>query len=542
MIVLDVEQGSQEWLDARWMRRCASEAPIVMGASRFMTRAELVRLKATGGQREFSDYTRKRLLEKGHETEAKGRTLEESMIGEQLFPITATDDSGLWLASFDGMSGTAELAWEHKLWNDSIADQIFRCELEPEYYWQLEHQARVCGLATIRFACSDGTADQYAAMDYVSEPARQKQLEAAWEQFEQDVANYQHVEVLPAPTAAPIATLPELEVTVVGEVRSSNLATWSDVYLRRIADIKEDLQTDQDFADAEKTVKFLEDGEKKLEVAEARVLSQTGSIDEVIKTVRHLKEQMRAKRLTLSKRVTTRKESIRAEIIQKGRQVFDAHILALNVRIGRSYMPQVPADFAGAIRSKKTVQSVRDAVDGELARAKRAADEVADRIQANLATFGKIAKGSEHQFPDLQQLVQKAPEDFEPFVQKRIHDNWVAEERRLEAERARAAEQEKGNRTEASTLPGVRSTSDAVSSASVGSAPETHPSLNPAAAWPFPPSREQLVDILGRIVKCHRLGYGAQVMGQLVEQAEKLLAGGSPAQTGPDLRKAQSAA
>ncbi|WP_242489352.1 MULTISPECIES: hypothetical protein [unclassified Pseudomonas] len=48
-------------------------------------------------------------------------------------------------------------------------------------------------------------------------------------------------------------------------------------------------------------------------------------------------------------------------------------------------MPAVAADFAGAMKNKRTIASLQDAVDTELAGAKIAASQTADAIRLNLA-------------------------------------------------------------------------------------------------------------------------------------------------------------
>ena len=94
--------------------------------------------------------------------------------------------------------------------------------------------------------------------------------------------------------------------------------------------------------------------------------------------------EARRVRLDLDKLVKARKEAIRGEIVAGGVAGLRDHIAAINARLGKPYMPNVPADFAGVIKGKRSIDSLRDAVDSELARAKIAASEIADRIDLNL--------------------------------------------------------------------------------------------------------------------------------------------------------------
>src|SRR5690606_20293300 len=117
MKTLNLIQGGPEWLAARAKHLTASEAPIMMGASTKMRRNELLKLRATGNEREYSDWVQRNLFDKGHDQEAKARVLVEQDIGEDLYPVTATDDDGWLLASFDGMTMLGDTLYEHKMWN-----------------------------------------------------------------------------------------------------------------------------------------------------------------------------------------------------------------------------------------------------------------------------------------------------------------------------------------------------------------------------------------------------------------------------------------
>lgn len=66
MIIHNVEQGSAEWLALRLTKFTASEAPAMMGASKYTSRGELLRLKATGNAPEVSAQ-QQAIFDKGHE-------------------------------------------------------------------------------------------------------------------------------------------------------------------------------------------------------------------------------------------------------------------------------------------------------------------------------------------------------------------------------------------------------------------------------------------------------------------------------------------
>ena len=219
---------------------------------------------------------------------------------------------------------------------------------------------------------------------------------------------------------------------------ASNLREFKAHALEVFKGINRDLKTDEDFADAETTVKWCGDVEDRLKAAKQHALSQTTSIDELFRAIDDISAEARRVRLDLDKLVKARKESIREEIVSSGVVALRQHIEALVVRLGAPLMPAVPADFAGVIKGKKSLSSMRDAVDTELAHVKIAANEIADRVQINLQALRERDDLS-FLFPDVKQLVLKAHDDLAAVIAMRIAEHERKEAARREAEQ-RAAE------------------------------------------------------------------------------------------------------
>jgi putative phage-type endonuclease len=525
MQILPVDQGTPEWLEVRSRYCCASEAPIIMGASPKMSRADFLKMKANGSEREFSDYVRGLILARGHEVEGPARELVETLLGEELYPVVGVHDDLPYLASFDGATLAADRAMEHKLWSEALAAQIAAKDLDPEYYWQLEHEALVAGLDEILFVASDGTPDHFASMSYRSTPERRAQLQAGWQQFDKDLREYRHE--ASAPASAVVAkpeALPELMVTVVGEVRSSNLTTWRDAVVARIQAISTDLQTDDDFGRAEATVRWLDECEKRLALVRDQILSQTGSIDETLRGIAAIGEEMRTKRLNLTNKVAQRKQDVRGEIVQKAKDALKAHVDELNQRWAEAWMPDVLTDFAGAIKGKKTVKGVTDAADAELTRAKLAANQIADRIDKNLRGAVKQIREFPVLFADLRTLVVKAPEDFTAAVEKRIADHQAAERRRAEAAAATPAPSVQQAPAGEANRP-----SEAPRTGGAGQVPQTAGSAAPSVASSAisgsrPLTREErLAAMLMDVVQIWRRHHDGIEFERVIDQAERLI-------------------
>src|SRR5690606_34215091 len=127
---------------------------------------------------------------------------------------------------------------------------------------------------------------------------------------------------------------------------NSNLTAFREHAMSVIGAIKTDLRTDQDFADADKTVKWCKEVEDRLQAAKQHALSQTASIDELFRTIDAIAEETRAKRLELDKLVKARKDAIRLEIKTTAEQAARKHLDAINQRLAPVTLPNIPADFA----------------------------------------------------------------------------------------------------------------------------------------------------------------------------------------------------
>lgn len=443
MITHNLIQGSPEWHAYRAAHNNASDAPAMMGASPYKTRDQLIAERATGIVPEV-DAATQRLFDSGHRFEELARPLAEVIIGQELYPVTGSLEGTRLSASFDGLTLLEDVAFEHKRLNQRLraAISVPGCtgaDLPIEYQIQLEQQCAVSGCEQILFMASawadDDTLVEEMHCWYTPNLALRQAILAGWEQLQLDVAAY----VLPEAKAAPVVGrapehLPALRIEVTGAVTASNLAEFKATALAAIQGVNRCLATDADFADAEASVKWCAEVEARLGAAKQHALSQTTDIDTLFRTMDDIAAEARRVRLELDKLVKGRKEEIRGEIVAGGVAALREHIGQLNAAMPASYMPQVPADFGGVVKGKRTLDSLRGAVNDELARAKIAASEIANRIHANLKTLqesGLVAH-------DTAALVLKAPDDLAAVIAQRL----AAEQARMDAERERIRQEE----------------------------------------------------------------------------------------------------
>lgn len=473
--------GSDEWLKFRLERGGASEAAAMLGLSTKVKRSELLRMKHTGLPKEFSDWVQTHVLDHGHEVEAMARPLFEEIIGDELYP--AVYSRGRLGASTDGLTMSGRVAWEHKQWSEELARSV-AADILPEEHWpQCQQVLLVTGADHLVFGVSDGTPDKLVSMVVFPDPVWFDRIERGWAQFWIDLANFAMPEAeAPKPAGATMESLPALQVLVEGSVTKSNLTEWVGKARALVASISTELATDEDFATAENMVKGCEKAEQLLEATKSNMLAQTVSIDEVLKTIDQVREEFRQKRLALDKLVKAKKESIKGDIVAGGVAAFAEHVRGLACE----YLPRVVPDFAGAIKNKRTVASLRDAVDTELARAKIEVNGHYARIQQNLTTLAAPRTSHRFLFVDVGALVIKAPDDLALIIRTRIADHEAAAEKELarirEEERVKAEAKARHEAEEAARLAAAAAAAaTAPTPAPVPTAPAAVPIAAPAA-------------------------------------------------------------
>lgn len=427
-MITDMVQGSPEWHAHRAVHFNASDAPAMLGCSPYKTRQQLLAEIATGYKQDV-DASTQRIFDAGHRYEALARPLAENIIEQALSPCVGTE--GKLSASFDGITLLDDIIFEHKSLNKEL-----RAIMEPgcsgsdlpkHYRVQMEQQLMVSGAEKCLFMASkwnssDELEEEYHCW-YEPDADLRDEIMQGWTQFAVDTENYQHVEIIPEAVGRAPDSLPALRIEVTGMVTASNLEAFKAGASLMFSKINRVLETDQDFADAEKTVKHCKEIEDNIEAAKKHALSQTASIDELYRALDSVSAEARAVRLELDKLVKARKENIRAEIQREAEQAFKAHIDTINARLKLVQLPAIKADFAGVMKGKKTVTSLRDASDTELARVKIEASQLSEHIGSNLDFCSRVIRSEEkHLFHDLQTLVLKPQSDMEAIIKMRIKE------------------------------------------------------------------------------------------------------------------------
>ncbi len=446
MKTITAPQGSAEWLAHRRCYRNASDTPVVLGVSPHKTRAQLLQELATGIEAERGEFE-ETVLASGHRVEALARPLVETILGEDLYPVTGLSDP--WSASFDGLTLDGSTLWEHKLMNGRLREAFEQYELMPEdYRAQMEHQLLVSGASRALFTASEWTSggklvDVKHAW-YRPDPELRSRIVAAWDQFADDVNNY----TVEAPKAAPVGrvpdALPALSIQARGMITASNLDQFREQALAHIGRINRTLVSDDDFADAAKAVKWCADGEQRCDAAMDLLLGQMADVDAVRRALADVKAEFRKTRLELDRLVEAEKEARKRELVRAGHQSVLDHIAGINATLGDYAIAPPPGllqDIGASIKGKRELSSMKAAIDKAAADAKIAASQRADRIRACAAVLVAHSDYS-HLFADSVTLcTTKAPDDLQLLVNDRIA-KYQAREQARQAEAAKPSEQD----------------------------------------------------------------------------------------------------
>lgn len=441
----NVQQGTPAWLELRTGYPTASEAPAAQGVSRYMTRSELLRQKATGITPEHDDRTLARFAE-GHRVEELARPLAEAYLGEELSNVTMTAvaDGLPLLASLDGINFDGDISWECKLWTESLAEQVRTNNLSAQYTVQMDQQQLVSGAVRTLFTCTDGTPERTVHCWYQSTDEKKAAVVMHWRQFLQDVDEYvpQPPNTEPLHEAKLREALPALRIDARGEITFSNLNEFKTVALERINNVNTRLETDQHFFDADADAKWLRNVSIAMKQAGKQVRISMQSVDEVLNVLEQLDQIATKKAIALEKLIKSEKDLRKQAIVTGAQAQLDQHIAALNQRLGANWLPRVAGGFGEVIKGKKSLANMEDAVAVALTNAKHDMNVLAERLEANRKHLIQEDGDWIALFADFATAGAKDEEFFQALAAMRISQHKQAEAARLEAERERIRAEE----------------------------------------------------------------------------------------------------
>lgn len=156
MKIIDLEQGSKEWLKWRLTRHTATDSPVCLGVSPYKTKRDLFFEKM--GLGEAVDTSKEYIFAQGHKAEAFLRDYIRETLGYDFAPICAESSEIPYMAaSLDGHIPGVGVA-EMKLMGTSAIKSIIAKgagEIPEHYMIQVQHQMYVAQEEKAFFSCFD---------------------------------------------------------------------------------------------------------------------------------------------------------------------------------------------------------------------------------------------------------------------------------------------------------------------------------------------------------------------------------------------------
>lgn len=219
-----------------------------------------------------------------------------------------------------------------------------------------------------------------------------------------------------------------LNVSAKGEVLSSNLAEFRASVKTVLDSISLTPETDEEFGLAEQNVKMLKGAEDTVKAAKEKALKDAESLHEFFSALDESSEEIRQARLTLEKKIAGEKEKIRNNLVNDAL----AH-LECAPRLREKEFGGVMTD---AIKSKRTVKSIKDALDAAVSLANNTITENRQTIREFIdAGFGNLVM-------DEDELETKSTIYVEAELRRRQDAAKAAAERARLEEEARKAREE----------------------------------------------------------------------------------------------------
>jgi len=456
MQIHDLIQGSPEWHAYRATHFNASDAPAMMNCSPYKTRTELLNERKTGLTPDVDAHTQ-RIFNDGHRYEELARPLAEKIIGEELYPVTGS--LGHLSASFDGLTMDEAIVFEHKSLNDKLRAVDGPEQLPLHYRVQMEQQLLVSDARQCLFMATKWDNDELVDEKhffYSADVRLRQSIIDGWFQFELDLESHEVKAVIERPKAEAIMELPAVIVQVKGELTLCNMADVRPQFDDFLANAITIMVSDEDFARAEAESKMGRDVAKRCLATAKGVVDQTSSISEVTRELELYAAKFNTLALCQEKAVKTQKEARKVAIMSEAVKAYSIYKDALEAEISPIRLHVTAPDFAGAMKAKRTISSLEDAVASELALAKINADAVAKELRSCLAYLDETAKDYRFLFNDLQAIIYLDRSHFEMTVRVRIESHKKAEADKLEAQRLqieaeakRKAEAEQAEKLEA---------------------------------------------------------------------------------------------
>ena len=226
----------------------------------------------------------------------------------------------------------------------------------------------------------------------------------------------------------------DLVIKITGTVQDSNFGEWKEAALSEIKSANKTLVTDDDFAEAEETVKKCKKAEITIANAKQSALHQTVDISKLFTDLDELSAELAKTRLALEKQIKNEKEQRKNKVVRDGIESIDItfrKILGINTDLSSVLRPDYTR-FEQAVKGKKSIMSMIDAVTGEVEAEERRLAAVVAEAKKNLQEIALVEPEYPGLFPDKVNLATKTTGEVVAIIAQRITSFKLAEKEKAE--------------------------------------------------------------------------------------------------------------
>ncbi len=209
-----------------------------------------------------------------------------------------------------------------------------------------------------------------------------------------------------------------LVVKVQGTVLESNFSQYKEEILAKIADIKTDLITDNDFSDAKNVIVLCKEAETHIDLSREYALEDAGELATLINDMAFVRQELRNTRLELNTKVKTEEHRRRSEIITGGKQVVCEFLEKQNPIIRNMSIDLNPIHESA--KGKRGIAGVSRAVDETVLAMIEEIKDTCKRVGENDLIFGTIAHSHKAIFPDKNRLIFLPELEMVEIIEGRI--------------------------------------------------------------------------------------------------------------------------
>ncbi len=177
--IIELAQGSREWLDYRLSMRNASETAAVLGVSPWCTPYQLWLIKTGRAQTKANAA-----MQRGTELEPAARAAYEAETGHIMQPLVL--QRGRYSASLDGMTLDGELIVEikcpYKGQDSELWKQVKAGHVRDHYAAQVQHQLMVSGARLAHLYVFDGVQGLLRPIEPIEHAVQR--IQNGWDQFQ----------------------------------------------------------------------------------------------------------------------------------------------------------------------------------------------------------------------------------------------------------------------------------------------------------------------------------------------------------------------